>query len=206
MRRWALLAAVLAALLLILLAVRYAGVAGAGPLESRWDVWLLGAAGTRRGALRGVVRLGDAPFMIAATCALAAASVALRRHRLAIVALVGPGLTLLTTTVLQPVIGRTVNGGYALPSGHTAGITAVLTVGSLLVIGLPGGRRGGILAAVTVALGTLAGGATMGVALIANGLHVLTDTIAGFCAAVAIVLGTALSVDALGRHTGRVDR
>jgi len=43
----------------------------------------------------------------------------------------------------------------------------------------------------------------MGIALIANGQHYPTDVVAGFCTALAIVLGLALGLDSIGPRARR---
>jgi undecaprenyl-diphosphatase len=77
---------------------------------------------------------------------------------------------------------------------------------ALLVVGLVRpGRTTGIALVVTIALVV---GGTIGTALVATGAHYPTDTIGGFCAAVAIVLGSALLLErvVLLLHTARRPR
>jgi undecaprenyl-diphosphatase len=95
-------------------------------------------------------------------------------------------------------IGRTLDGGYSFPSGHTAGITAVASAAGLLVVSVASGRPRA--ATLLAALGVLGATTAMTVALVANRLHFLTDTIAGAGTALAIVLGTAVAFDGLGCH------
>ena len=61
-------------------------------------------------------------------------------------AVVGPGLTGVCTTLLKPALGRTIEGGFAFPSGHTGGATSLGLVAALLVISLLRPGRGGALA------------------------------------------------------------
>lgn len=147
-----------------------------------------------RVVLREFVHLAGPPAVGLAVMVLAVVSLLLRNHRLALVVLVGTALTGLATALLQPLIGRTLNGAAAaLPSGHTAGITAAATAAALVVLSVANTRTraAGLLAAA----GVFAIGSTMAVALVANDLHYFTDTLAGFCMAASIVLGTAIGVD-----------
>jgi membrane-associated phospholipid phosphatase len=181
-----------------LLAVRYAGVSG----PSTIDVWIDTRVQTDlapiRSELRHFVHAAGPLTVIVTAIALAAACAARRRWRLALVALIGPLLTGAVTTVLQPAVGRTLEGGYALPSGHTAGVTAAATAGALVALGLVERR----LRAVTLlgAVFVITVSFLMALALVANNLHYVTDTIAGFCVGIAVVLGTALIVDAVANR------
>ncbi|HZG90710.1 MAG TPA: phosphatase PAP2 family protein [Pseudonocardia sp.] len=108
-------------------------------------------------------------------------------------AIVGPGLTGLATTTLKPLIGRTFNGEFAFPSGHTGGATALGLVAALLVIRAV--RAEHAAGATLVAVGTVVSGGTMALALIGGQEHYPTDTVGGFFVAVAVVLLSALTID-----------
>lgn len=175
---------------LAVLAVRYAGRPGAGGLDGRIGSRLDGLEnGT---PLERVVPFADPVAVIVAAFLLAVICLAMGRYRLAVVAVAGPGLTGVVTTILKPVIGRTIDGEFALPSGHTGGATSLAAVAALLMIGIAGARVLTITAAVG---GVVLVGALTGVALVAVGAHYTTDTLAGFCTAVAAVGGVALTVD-----------
>ncbi len=179
---------------LLALAVRYAGTDKPGVFDARADAIIYAAFAPHRGALlRWLVPLGNPRSVAAAAVLLALMSLGAGRRRLSFVAVVGPGATGVATAALQPAIGRTFEGGFALPSGHTAGATALATVAALLVVSLARSRLRTV--GLAAAAGVLCFGAIMGVALVANGLHYSTDTLAGFCTAVAIVLGLALAFD-----------
>jgi membrane-associated phospholipid phosphatase len=190
--------ALAAACSVTLLGTRYAGVAGEGPFEARVDARVRQLGAPHLGALRQFVDYAGPPFVISASVGLALTALALRRPRLAWVALSGPALTGLATSTLQSAIGRTLNGGPALPSGHTAGITAVACVAGLIVLSVARARLW--VASLLATLGVLAAASTMSFALVASRLHFLTDTIAGIGTALAVVLGTAVGFDALGRR------
>jgi membrane-associated phospholipid phosphatase len=148
-----------------------------------------------------IVRLGGPVPIFAMAVLLASVSLATGRPRLAVLAFAGPCVTGVVTTVLQPLVGRTLEGDFALPSGHTGVATAISAVAALVVIGSVRTRLVTV-AAVAIAV-VFAVGTVMGIALIANGQHYPTDVVAGFCTALAIVLGLALGLDSIGPRARR---
>jgi membrane-associated phospholipid phosphatase len=175
-------------------AATYAGSTGNGSLDLHTESLVAGAASPHEHLFRVLTAFGSPPTVVAGAFGLATVCLALHRRRLAVVAVVGPGLTGLATTLLKPAIGRTTEfGGFAYPSGHTGGATAIALVVALLLVSLVRpGRTTGTALIVTIAL--VAGGG-IGVALVATDAHYPTDTVGGFCAAVALVLGTALALE-----------
>jgi undecaprenyl-diphosphatase len=194
LRRPALVLVVGATVLFSVLAAHYAGRTGDGMVDGHAQTWVDAATAPHLPALRMLTQLGSPPLVVLASFALAGMCLAVRRRRLAVVAVVGPGLTGLATTLLKPAIGRTTEfGGFAFPSGHTGGATSIALVLALLLVSLVRpGRTTGIALIVSIALAV---GGTIGVALIGTDAHYPTDTVGGFCAAVAIVLGTALLLE-----------
>jgi membrane-associated phospholipid phosphatase len=121
------------------------------------------------------------------------------RVRIAVLAVLGVLATVAVTTVLKPIVGRTIHGEFlSYPSGHTALATALaLVIGLLMADRLHLGRA----AAVTLLLGlAVVAGIAMGWAEVALGAHYPTDTIGGFCAALAAVPATAWGVDRVADH------
>jgi membrane-associated phospholipid phosphatase len=111
-----------------------------------------------------------------------------------VLTVLGVVVTVAVTTVLKPLVGRTIHGEFlSYPSGHTAMATALaLVIGLLLTDRLALGRA----AAVALALGlALVAGVAMGWAEVALGAHYPTDAAGGFCAALAAVPGTAWVLD-----------
>jgi membrane-associated phospholipid phosphatase len=126
--------------------------------------------------------------LIAVVCFLA------RRVRTAVLTVLGVVVTVAVTTVLKPIVGRTIHGEFlSYPSGHTALATALALVIAILVTDrLALGRT----AAVPLALGlALVAGIAMGWAEVALGAHYPTDAVGGFCAALAAVPATAWLLD-----------
>ncbi|GAA1860712.1 phosphatase PAP2 family protein [Pseudonocardia ailaonensis] len=196
LRRPAAVGVVAATVVFGLLAARYGGDSGYGRVDGHAVSVVDRLTGAHFSLLEQLTRFGSPPLVVAAALLLCAVCLVLGRRRLAVVALVGPGLTGLATTLLKPTIGRTIgDGGYAFPSGHTGGATSIALVAALLLVSLVRpGRTTGIALVVVIAL--VAGG-TIGTAMVAIGAHYPTDTVGGFCAAVALVLGTALALEAV---------
>jgi membrane-associated phospholipid phosphatase len=124
--------------------------------------------------------------------ALAAVCLAVGRRELAVLAVTGPVLTGIVTTVVKPVIERTKNGDLSYPSGHMGSAVAIAVVVGLLLVSVLGARRW--VSAVAVAVPVL-WGATVGLAMTVTNYHYWTDAVGGFCTAVAVVLSLALLID-----------
>jgi membrane-associated phospholipid phosphatase len=195
-------AVAVAGVVFTVLAVRFAGTSSAGSVDMRVDsvVDPLGAA--HRWLVHHAALLGAPLNVVITAFALAATALLLNRRRLAVLAVLGPGLTGVCTTLLKPALGRTIGEGFAFPSGHTGGATALGLVVALLVVSLVRPGKGGgllMLAGTAVVVG---GG--VGAAMVAANSHYPTDVIGGFCAAVVVVCGGALALDRLAaRHATR---
>lgn len=187
--------AVLAAVVGIAFAVAHAGDSAAGWLD-RSVAGLVGdqSADPSTPALM-LAAAGDPIVAVTLAGLLAGALLVIGRRRLAVVAIVGLAVTGVASTVLlKPVIGRTIHdGNLSYPSGHTAAVTVLALVVALLAVDLlRAGRLTGLLIVLTGA--GAAGGATAW-SQIALNLHYPTDTVGGFCTAMAVVPLTALLVD-----------
>lgn len=184
----------LSGLVVILLAIRYAGSAEPGRLDQ--SVWMTVAAVWPRPGMKAAVAVSlGHPFVIIALAGLlSVACLTLRRGRLAFLALAGPGLTGLLTTVLKPMVARTIGGdNLAYPSGHTGAATALTFVIMLLVVDLLHPKR--LPAVVLVLAGAGSVGAMMALSLVGLRIHYPTDTLGGLCIAMAAVPATAWLVD-----------
>jgi undecaprenyl-diphosphatase len=202
-RRSVLTVVAAAALVAVALGLRYA--------DEAYPRWLDRVASTLvddwfpipRGAARLVIGLFDPVPLAVLVAVLAGVCLALRRRRLAVLAVAGPVLTGAVTTVLKPVVDRTKEGDLAYPSGHTGAAVSLALVVAMLVVSLVRARRAvrvAVLAAVPTAVG-----AGVGLAMTATDYHYLTDAIGGFCVAVAVVLSLAVLLDRRpSRHVAQV--
>jgi membrane-associated phospholipid phosphatase len=185
-------------------AARYADDSSAGRLDRRIDDLI---APTGRGISLPdlVIILGNPVTVVVLAFLLAGLALALGHRRLAVLAIAGPGLTGVATTTFKPIIGRTIEGGLAYPSGHTGGATALGVVAALLLITVLRPATG--TSALLLSAGALVSGGAMALALVSNRIHYATDTVGGFCVAVAVVLTSALVIErlpgALPRWGGR---
>lgn len=182
-----------AAVVFALLAARYAGTSTPGRIDLHVDRVIdpLGAA--HRWLVADTAVFGSPPVVVLLAVLLSVLCLLLRRGRLAVLAIAGPGVTGVATTVLKPVLGRTIGAGYAFPSGHTGGATALGLVAALLLVGLVRpGRVGGLT---MLAVGASVAGGCVGAAMVAADAHYPTDVVGGYCTAVLVVLGLALLLD-----------
>jgi undecaprenyl-diphosphatase len=193
LRRPAVLVMLLAGLLFAVLAAHYRGEDEPGRLDVRAEHIVDAFPATTDPLLRGVVRLGDPMPVVVLAAALAAVAVLLGRRRLALLAIVGPGLTGVATTLVKPAVGRVLKGDFAYPSGHAGAATALGIVAALLLVSVvPMGRLWQLL---VIGIGALATGGLMSVGLTLRDWHYPTDTVGGCCLAIVIVLGLALLLD-----------
>ncbi|MFF4353587.1 phosphatase PAP2 family protein [Streptomyces sp. NPDC001530] len=190
------LIAALAALVVVVLGVLYAGHSEPG----RVDRWIVPpTADSVRPPWRGVALFLDFLGEPAGSAMLVVAAVGgcllLRRPRAAVLVVAGVVVTVGTATLLKHVVGRTIHGAGNLsyPSGHTAFLTALALMVALLATGRLGlGRTAGTLLVLAAAL---VAGAAMGWAQVALGAHYPTDVLGGWCTALAVIPATAWLVD-----------
>ncbi len=187
--------AVAAALVVVLLGVLYTGHS-----EPGWfDAWVQPAAtesvDAAWSAAIAIDFFGEPRGSMVLTVLLAVTLTVLRRWRVLALAIAGPGLTVAVTTLGKPLTDRTIHAIHlSYPSGHTAFVTAVT-----LVVALPLARRWRagpvVVLACALVTGSYAAWAQVGL-----NAHYATDTIGGFCAAVAVVPATAGLIDRIWRR------
>ncbi|WP_109031051.1 phosphatase PAP2 family protein [Streptomyces rubrogriseus] len=194
LRVWFVLIACLAAPVVLVLGVVYSDESE--PRE--WDIRIFAAVDGVGPPWRHVAVvtdfLGEPAGAVLLVAAVVTGCLLLRHPRAAVFVVTGAGLTVGTTTLLKPVVGRTIHGdNLSYPSGHTAFLTAIALMVSLLAAGRLGlGRAAGT--AFVFAAGLVAG-ATMGWAQVALGSHYATDTLGGWCTALTVLPVTAWLVD-----------
>lgn len=181
--------AVFAALVVVILGLLYAGDSA----PSRIDVATQSVVESlpRAHALALVVDFAGEPIGRAIlVLGLVAVCLLWRASRLAVVAALAPAAAGFSTSLLKPLFGRTINGGFlAYPSGHTAVATALMFTFVLLIavrFRLAGWSFFTLMIATTVATG-----ATMGWSQVVLGSHYPTDALGGMCCALVIVPATA---------------
>jgi membrane-associated phospholipid phosphatase len=198
LRRPLMVVAALAVVVFAVLAVRYAGTSGPGSFDAHIQALLVPIGFAHYRITHFTADLGSPVAVITFALVLAALCYRLDRRRLAVLAIVGPGITGVLTTGLKPVLARTIGDGFAYPSGHTGGATSLGLVAAILIVGHIATGRSARLALVA-ASGVLCGG-VVGAAMVGLGAHYPTDVVGGFCTAVAVVCGAALVLDRIAER------
>jgi len=185
----------------------------AGSHSTGFDDWMFRELYRHTGDSFAEATLGfSQPALPIAICALIVIAAAFaRRWNIAVLASVGPGLTvLLTKYVLKPLLGRvfssddlfkalvgrvpnvdtyTVTGTF--PSGHESAVASTACVLAILCLRAPATRRVRIVLLALIATWTL----IAAIGLVRNFWHYATDTVGAMLLAIAVVVGTALLID-----------
>ena len=166
--------------------------------DNRVGTWVIDTVSHR--TLLHLLKITTPRWVFGAIAVLVVLLLVLRRFRLAAVAALGPGLTIvLTEWVIKPIVHRTyiapivVNGRelYLYPSGHEAGVATLTAVLVLIVAAMTSSRVVLALAIVSAAFVDF----LAAVALVGNGFHFATDTIGAVCLSLACVIGCGLVID-----------
>jgi len=184
----------LAALVVVVLGVRYADDSEPGRVDARIGAAVYGVGPPWRYVAQVTDFLGEPVGAAIVVVATVAGCLLLRRPRAAVLVVVGVGTAVGMTRLLKHLVGRTINGGHlSYPSGHTAFLTGIALVVALLVTGRLG--LGGTAGTSLVFAAALFAGAVMGWAEVDLGAHYPTDTVGGWCTALAVVPATAWLID-----------
>jgi len=187
---------VAAAAVFAVLAARFHDQYRAGHLDQAIDGRIVHHLLAYRVALRALIEVGAPVTVTVSGIVLALWCLATGRRRGAMLCILGPGLAALATDqVLKPVVGRTLYGSLAFPSGHTTGAVAVAAVIGVLMLG-PSHPRGLSVHARRLIAGlalAVSGGTAIG--LVALRWHYSTDTVGGVCVALIVVTTVALAID-----------
>jgi membrane-associated phospholipid phosphatase len=188
------------------LAIRYAGHTQAGPFDASVDRWFQSQLGLTSPVLTALTWLGD-PVPVTSIVILIALGCARARwwRGVALAVLAVPAASGLTEGILKPLIGRTIDGQLSLPSGHTTAVFSMATLGAVLLANGPGQassrRTRRLLTLAAYGLAT-----AVAVAMVAQGFHYFTDTIAGVGVGVGTVLLAAFLIDAVAGRLARRGR
>jgi membrane-associated phospholipid phosphatase len=116
-------------------------------------------------------------------------------RRAALLAVAGQVAASTLALAVKVVVGRTFDGELSFPSGHVTASTAIaLTVALVAVAHHPHSRP--VAAAASCGVGAVA--LLMSITVVAGEVHYMTDAVGGALTAVIGVLGTALTIDAVG--------
>jgi undecaprenyl-diphosphatase len=177
------------------LALAFAGQARPDGLDAAVDAHARSALSQYQGQLHQLAELGGLAPVTMMTAALALACLATRRWRgAALACLAVPAAVTLTEYVLKPVTGRIIRGYPSFPSGHATALFALAATCAVLLAGparprLPGAVR------LLLALGAVTVAAAVAIAMVAQGYHYFTDTVAGTAVGIGMVLLAALLID-----------
>jgi membrane-associated phospholipid phosphatase len=180
-----------------LLGVLFAHQGRPGRLDTAVDNWIRSGLGGHQRALPVLASLGGPVPVTVMTSVLALACIATRRVRVTLLAAVAvPAAAAVTEFVVKPVVGRTIFSTLSFPSGHVTGLSALVTILAVLLIGPlhpPLAKALRVLLACAGAVLVIA----VAAALVALGRHYFTDTVAGAAVGASVVLVTALILDRL---------
>jgi len=193
--------AILSTAVVVVLGIRYAGETTAGPLDSQLQPWLTDTVFAHLRLALVIDYAGEPLGLAALVTLLTVLSLVLRRPRMAALVLLGTGLTITMTSLIKPLAGRIIHHEHlSYPSGHTASATALAMLAAMLAW-----HRLHPAAALALLLGAaLVVGAAAAWAQAGLGAHYPTDTLGGWCTALAVVPTTAWVVDlAADRVTAR---
>ncbi|MFC5141935.1 phosphatase PAP2 family protein [Actinomycetospora rhizophila] len=177
------------------LGVRYHGQDEPGRLDALVDPNIVVTSSSAEGALRPLILLGSPAVIALLVAGIAGWAATQRWWSAAALAVLGPGLAAVSTEfLLKPLVGRTLDGDLAFPSGHAVRVAAVSVV--VLVLLVAGHRPRHRPARIAIGSAAVLLPACAAYALVALTWHYTTDAIGGVLVAVAVVIAIALVLDA----------
>ena len=195
-RRPAVVVIVLAIIAIAVLGVSYADQELPGHLDRSLDALIRSQLGPDQPITGVLVSLGNPAQAAILVAAVAGAAAAARRWSGVLLTILGTVTAVaITELILKPLVGRLRYGHLTFPSGHTTAVAAIAFATAILI----GGARWPRSAAVRILAGLAPVVLAVGVAisLVAEHIHYATDTVAGYCVALATVLAVALCLDSL---------
>ena len=183
------------------LGILLAGHTQPGPV----DRWVDGHLEARISASSLIARsayLGNPNWVVIICAAAVLACDLARRFRAALLVIIAVAVaSALTDHVLKPLIHRTFSGNLTYPSGHTTAAATMAVAAVVVLTGparplLPVALRWVLCAALLAVIPVVAAG------LVVIHYHYFTDTVGGAGVGTAVVLGTALGLDAAAAWMG----
>jgi len=179
------------------LGVRYAHTRTPGRIDRHLDAAIQRRLAGHPHLVVRIIDLADPGSIIVICALLCALFLLLNRTRLAVLAVVGPGLAGgLVDLVLKPLFNRHLATMLSFPSGHTAATASLALVVICAMVG-PGRLPWPMVLRWLIALAATASVPIMAIALVDGGYHYATDTIGGLLVAIACVLSVALVIDTI---------
>jgi membrane-associated phospholipid phosphatase len=185
---------VLAIVVIAALGMRYADQDMPGRVDRILDAVISNRLRRGRPITYVLANLGDPAQTAILVAAVASAAAVARRWSGVLLAIVGTlTAVMVTELILKPVIGRLRFGQLSFPSGHTTAVAAVAIAAAVLIGSAQWPRSLALRIVAAVAAVAVAVGVAM--SLVARHVHYLTDTVGGYCVAIATVLAVALGLD-----------
>jgi membrane-associated phospholipid phosphatase len=174
--------------------VRFAGYGLPGWLDATFDPRFQAQQGRFPVLLDWLPHLGQLKAVTAMTFALLLACAITRRWRGAVLTALAVPLAIgMTDYVLKPSVGEAID--QAFPSGHATSSFVLAASFAVLLANPPRRVPGGVRLLLVLVAFLLA--AAVAAAMVANGAHTFTDAVGGAAVGTGVVLGCALTLDAL---------
>ncbi|MGB6161010.1 MAG: phosphatase PAP2 family protein [Pseudonocardiaceae bacterium] len=196
-RRPAVVVMVLTIIVLAMLAIRYADQDMPGHLDRSVDALVRQHLRPDQPIAWALVSLGNPAHATMLIAAVAGAAAVARRWSGVLLTIVSSVIAItITELILKPIVGRLRFGHLSFPSGHTTVVTTIAFATAILIGGARWPRS--IAVRIAASLAPVAVAAGVAISLVAQDIHYATDTVAGYCVALATVLAVALFLDYLG--------
>lgn len=183
-------------LALVILAVHYHRVGVPGRFDLAVEKWLRTSL-SDNAFVRYAADLGNWPPILVIILLVTCFGYFVGRWKMMLLAVLGPMAAIAVTESVKPLIGRTINSYFALPSGHATAVISLLT--TACVLSLHPRSRGIAVVGALMQLVLTFGFVAMAAGLVRDHLHYATDIIAGVCVGISVVLLLALVLDRFTR-------
>jgi membrane-associated phospholipid phosphatase len=192
----------LAVSVVALLGMRYADQDTAGHLDRGLDALMVSLLSGDQPIAQALASLGNPAQATLLITVVAGAAAAAKRWSGVLLVIVGTlTAAAITELILKPLIGRLRFGNLAFPSGHTTAVAAIAIAAAILISGARWPRSLALRTLASLTVAAIAAG--VAISLVVQDIHYATDTVAGYCVALATVLTVALCLDYLGPRIRR---